>query len=111
MKGIENSETLRDLLNEASSTTAHESDSPDSKSKRKNKSESFSLSKKDLAQLDVLKRRCDSTGVKIGKTKLLVAGLHILSAMPLGKLLAVIGPLEPTNQRLQLKRKKHTVGS
>lgn len=74
--------------------------------KPKSKRDVFTLSPTDHRLLNELKLRCESTGVKIKKTQLLVTGLHLLSSLPMGKLLAVIGPLESKVIKPQIRKKK-----
>jgi len=60
----------------------------------KSSRDAYNLSDDNAELLEALKQRCESSGVKIKKTQLIVAALHLLTSMPMGKFLAAIGPHE-----------------
>jgi hypothetical protein len=95
-------------LQQASSDAIPVAREPISQARRKPKSklDSLSLPQAEMAMLQSIQDRCESVGVKIKKTQLLVAALHLLSSMPMGKFLAVVGPLESVDHLAQVKKKR-----
>ena len=77
--------------------------------KAKRRREIVALAPAEVEMLRQLHERCEAVGMNIRKPRLLAAGLQLLAALPMGKFLAVLGPLEtPVNVQKIKKRKPPT---
>jgi hypothetical protein len=79
---------------------------PRVRNKGKRRREIVALAPADVDMLRQLHERCESVGMHIRKPRLLAAGLHLLASMPMGKFLAVLGPLESPVTVQKNKKKK-----
>jgi hypothetical protein len=77
--------------------------------KAKRRREIVALAPAEVEMLRQLHERCEAVGMNIRKPRLLAAGLQLLASLPMGKFLAVLGPLEtPVNVQKIKKRKPPT---
>ena len=86
-------------------TLPHQATTP-SRHKSKRRREIVTLAPVDVETFRELHNRCEAVGMKVRKSRLLVAGLHLLASMPMGKFLAVLGPLESPVNLQKVKKKK-----
>jgi len=77
--------------------------------KAKRRREIVALAPAEVEMLRQLHERCEAVGMNIRKPRLLAAGLQLLASLPMGKFLAVLGPLEtPVNVQKIKKRRPPT---
>jgi hypothetical protein len=66
----------------------------DDKKKKKVVRDSFTMPESDYQRIAELKRKCMSAGISAKKSELLRAGLQALSALPIKRLIEVVGAVE-----------------
>jgi hypothetical protein len=73
-----------------------ETDKPADKAAKKQKviRDSFTMPKSDYERIAQLKQLCLEAGIQVKKSELLRAGLNALHALPVSKLLAIVGAVE-----------------
>jgi hypothetical protein len=74
--------------------------------KAKRRREIVALAAADVEMLRQLHERCEAVGMNIRKPHLLAAGLQLLASLPMGKFLAVLGPLEAPVKVQKIKKRK-----